>query len=558
MPAPFSTRLNDEFSPVFYKDGVVYCSNQGNNNLLSYNPKEGKLFRIFIYTNDEKPKAWMPGLFAREINSGFNDGPVTFNEAENIIYFSRNNIIDKHSISHASSSNKLGIYSAELIDGVWGNFKAFPYNSENWNCTTPALSSDGKRIYFSSDSPGGYGGMDLYCCEWNGNEWGLPVNLGPTINTPGNESFPFASKSEKLFFSSDGHPGFGGKDIFYARLENGKWLDPVHLDSSINSPADDFGIVTDSLFEKGYFSTNRRNSGDIFEFRLKEVDFADCIDIGKNNYCYTFWDENQHIFRNDSIFYEWDFGEGIKINGEEAGHCFPGPGHYIVKLTIRDRLTGDTITNQKEYDVAIDNIEQAEINSMFLCEANEPVKFKADIKDIPNFHAQNYYWDIGEGFKPGGASQILTLNEPGNHIVKLGLIGKTDSLSDPVKYCYQKEVRVYNKGERLIFNYKKGVGDFIDKTSTISYPVSRIISEIFTMKGLTSAQLSLIHEHLSDNELYELNFDRLGISSDSYDFLNSLSKIMVLDNDIIVEVLFNEEIERFEKDYKISDLFLRN
>lgn len=556
-PAPFSTRMNDEFSPVFYKDGVVFCSNQGNNNIITYNPKEGKLFKIFIYYNNNKSKTGIPSLFSKEINSGFNDGPVTFNEAKDVLYFSRNNIIDRHSINHADPSNKLGIYSAELIDGVWANFKSFPYNDDNWNCTTPALSADGKRIYFSSDRPGGYGEMDLYYCEMNDNEWNMPVNLGPAINTPKNESFPFASKSGKLFFSSDGHPGFGGKDIYYTWLENDKWVEPVHLDSSINSPADDFGIVTDSLFEKGYFSTNRRNSDDIFEFRLREVYFSECIEIEENNYCFTFWDDNQNILNNDSIFYEWDFGQGIKIVGKEAAYCFPGPGHYIVKLTIRDIFTGDTITNQMEYNVAIDNIEQAEISSIFLCEAHEPIEFKAFTKDIPNFQVQNYYWDTGEGFKPGEASQLLTLDEARYHIVKLGLIGKVDSLNDTIKYCYQKRVRVHNKGERQLFNKKKGGEDSIGKASQISYPVTRIISEIYTMKGLTSSQESLIRKHLSDNKTYEVKFDQFRLSSDSYYFLNSLSEILISDENISVEILLHAGNESFENDFNTLDLFLQ-
>src|ERR1035437_11092455 len=93
--------------------------------------------------------------------------------------------------------------------------------------------------------------------------WGEPVNLGPVINTTGNESYPFINASGDLFFSSDGHPGLGGKDIFFSQFSDTSWLAPVHLDPPVNSKFDDFGIITDTLFNEGYFLFNRKKSIDI-------------------------------------------------------------------------------------------------------------------------------------------------------------------------------------------------------------------------------------------------------------------------------------------------------
>lgn len=556
-PTIFSTRLNDEFSPVFYKNGIVFCSNKADNSVISYSNKDGRLFKIFFFDTGENSGNKFPNLFSKEINSGFNDGPVTFNAEENRIFFSRNNFATKHRGDNTDSSNKLGIYSAELIDETWTNFMAFRFNSENSNLTTPSLSPDGTRLYFSSDLPNGFGGMDLYYSDWVENEWASPVNLGPEVNTPKNESFPFACKSGKLFFSSDGHPGYGGKDIYYTRFENGKWATPVHLDSSINSIADDFGIVTDSLFEKGYFSTNRRNSDDVFKFNLNKIDFPDCIEIEENNYCYTFWDDNQNLFKNDSILYEWDFGEGLKIQGYEVSHCFPGPGQYIVKLTIKDKLTGDTITHKLEYDVLIENKKQAKINSGFLCEAEETVTFKGDILDVPNFQNLSYYWDIGEGFKPGESAQILTLNNAGYQIIKLGLIGKADSMDRTVKHCYQKMVRVYNKGDKQIYNFKKAAKDAIGKTGLKTNDSPHVNTEIYTMRGLTTIQEGLINKYLSENDLYEIQLDRSGISTKSHALLNSLSKKMTSDEDIMAEIKIHLKYEDTVKNITSSDLLLQ-
>ena len=361
--APFSSRINDEFSPVFYKGGIVFCSNQSDNSLVSYKDEQNRLFKIFYVTKKDSTGWKHPKILAKEITTDFNDGPVTFNENGNIIYYSRNNSIENSLRNISDTSNKLGIYSAELINGIWTNIKPFTYNNPLYSFCTPALTPDGERIYFSSDMPGGSGGMDLYYCDRRNNDWDQPVNLGPVINTPKNESFPFACKYGKLFFASDGHKGFGGKDLFYTQEINGEWIVPVHLDSAINSTADDFGLVTDSTFENGYFSTNRRKTDDIFSFSSAPVEFTNCDSIKENNYCFTFYDEQHQLIDTIPVTYQWDFGDGIIRIGTEVKHCFPGPGKYSVKLSIIDELTGDTIAEQVEYKVELENIEQAYINS---------------------------------------------------------------------------------------------------------------------------------------------------------------------------------------------------
>jgi hypothetical protein len=257
-PTQFSSRIYNEFSPVFYKGGIVFCSDQNDNSLVSYKGGQNRLFKIFFVTKKGSSGWTHPKILAKEITSAFNDGPATFNEIGNITYYSRNNSIENALRNISDTSNKLGIYSAELVDGIWTNIKPFTYNNPLYSFCTPALTPDGERIYFSSDMPGGYGGMDLYYCDRLNNDWDKPVNLGPVINTSKNESFPFACRFGKLFFASDGHKGFGGKDLFYTQEINKEWITPVHLDSAINSTADDFGIVIDSTFENGYFSLTGR------------------------------------------------------------------------------------------------------------------------------------------------------------------------------------------------------------------------------------------------------------------------------------------------------------
>ncbi len=441
-PTLFSSRIYDEFSPVYYKGGIVFCSDRNDNSLVSYTDDQNRLFKIFYVTRKGSSGWGHPMLLAKEITTAFNDGPVTFNENGNIMYYSRNNSIENSLRNISDTSNKLGIYSAELIGGIWTNIRPFTYNNLLYSFCTPALTPDGERIYFSSDMPGGIGGMDLYYCDRLNNEWIKPVNLGPVINTYENESFPFASEIGKLYFASDRHNGLGGKDLFYTRQINGEWIVPVHLDSTINSTSDDFGIVIDSTSENGFFSTNRRMTDDIFSFSSTPVEFAGCDSIKKNNYCFTFYDEKQYLIDTLPVIYKWDFGNGIIRIGKEVRHCFPGPGKYSVRLSILDELTGDTISNRVDYKVELQNIEQAYIKSDNAGIKDEPISFEGVTTDLKVIKVTDYFWNFGDGFKPGSQVFSNTFQKKGEYIVKLGLLTEKDSLGLISKICVMKKIKI--------------------------------------------------------------------------------------------------------------------
>ena len=442
MPARFSSRTCDEFSPVFYKGGIVFCSNERNNSLVGYKDEQNRLFKIFFVTKRSSNGWNHPKILAKEITTAFNDGPATFNEKGNIIYYTRNNSIENVLRNISDTSNKLGIYSAELIDGIWTNIKPFDYNNPHYSLCTPALTPDGDRIYFSSDMPGGNGGMDLYYCERHNNSWDKPVNLGPLINTNKNESFPFACKYGKLFFASDGLKGFGGKDLFYTQQINGDWIVPVHLDSAINSPADDFGILVDSTLENGYFSTNRLKTDDIFSFSSAPVEFTSCDTAKENKYCFTFYDEKQQLLDTVKAIYQWTFGDGIIHIGKEVQHCFPGPGKYSVSLTIIDGLTGDTIAKRVEYKAELENINQPYISSDKVGMVDKSMSFKGVTSDLKGIRITDFFWDFGDGFKQGGQSISHAFQKKGEYAVKLGLLSERDSLGVAGKKCVIKKIKI--------------------------------------------------------------------------------------------------------------------
>ncbi len=565
-PAEFSTRLNDEFSPVFYKNGIVYCTNQGSDGLVSYSQESGNMFKIFYCAKNEKFRWSVPSLFSKELSSGFNDGPATFNETGTVIWFSRNNNAKRDLGKDRGDIKTLGLFSAENQNGIWTDLRPFPFNDIDYNNTTPALSPDGSRLYFSSDRPGGFGGMDLYYCEKKGDQWSDPINLGARINTEKSESFPFMSKSGKLFFSSDGHPGFGGKDLFYTIYRQGEWQIPVHLDSSINSSFDEFGILTDSLFETGFFSTNRLRSDDIFEFSLNPVTFPTCYQIENNNYCFTFYDENQKGFNNDSVSYEWDFGQNIKKVGKEVGYCFPGPGQYLIRLTITDKLTGDTLVRQAEYEVNLGEREQAEILSYGFGFEGVPLKFYAETSGLKDVAAQSYYWDTGETFKPGPDTLAHTFQEKGIYTVKLGLFGQPDSQGIASKHCYETKIRIYNKDEYT----KMHVGSYaklpIIKPEAKTRTSQTLAAAIYLMNDLSQSQKEMITRHFDNRSKDFLVIDEKGLLPDSSSLLNSLSKILRNDESIRLEVYIrarsgktDKETQNITKSWSREiDFYLRN
>ncbi len=534
--APFSSRTNDEFSPVFYKGGIVFCSNQSDNSLVSYKDEQNRLFKIFYVTKKGSTGWTLPKLLAKEITTDFNDGPVTFNENGNIMYYSRNNSIKSYMRNISDTSNKLGIYSAELINGIWTNIKPFTWNNPLYTFCTPALTPDGERIYFSSDMPGGRGGMDLYYCDRNNNDWDQPVNLGPVINTPKNESFPFACKYDKLFFASDGHKGFGGKDLYYTLEINREWIIPVHLDSAINSTADDFGLVTDSTFENGYFSTNRRKTDDIFSFSSAPIEFTNCDSIKENNYCFTFYDEQHQRIDTIPVTYQWDFGDGIIRIGTEVKHCFPGPGKYSVKLSIIDDLTGESIAEQVEYKVELEKIEQAYIDSYNVGMTDKSISFDGVKTNLEGFRITDYLWNFGDGFKSGGPFMSKTFKKGGEYTVQLGLLAEEDSLGVISKKCVMKKIRIYDTNQELTLKGEGKADEVIEKTDSVGEQNKTTQIRIYFMDDLSEGQKSKIKESFKGYVESVVKFDQYGIIPASYPILDNIVRILKENPDIRLEI----------------------
>ncbi|HQW06345.1 MAG: PD40 domain-containing protein [Flavobacteriales bacterium] len=213
-----------------------------------------------------------PSLMQGAVNSKFHEGPVSVSASGDVIWFTRNGYFNGRSQRSSSGISRLAIYKAYDQGQGWGNVEQFLYNNSEISVGHPALSPDGKRLYFVSDMPGGYGGTDLYVCRDLGGQWGEPENLGSSINTSRNEVFPFIGANGTLYFSSNGHPGLGGLDVFAAPyLGSDEFSSPMNVGAPVNGTKDDFAFVIDAKEKRGFFSSNRpggQGDDDIYSFEM--------------------------------------------------------------------------------------------------------------------------------------------------------------------------------------------------------------------------------------------------------------------------------------------------
>lgn len=481
---PFNTQDYNEFAAVPYSGGIVFCSDRKENLLVTYSDQDNNTLTDIFFTSYRK-RSWTPVQhFSSSISTILNEGPASFTPAGDKIYFTRNIDVAKQ---RAAKKNPLGIFSAELIDGEWKNIASFSYNSNEYATGHPCISPSGQQLYFISDMPGGYGGTDIYMCELKDGKWGQPVNLGPAINTEANEMFPFISKKGELYFSSNRRDGAGGLDIYVSKQANGSWEKPKHMPSPINSFYDDFAFVCDASGKKGYFSSHRDGTDDIYSFELPVPDFEKCDSLKKNNYCFVFFEEG--IEQSDSlpVSYEWDFGDGTKMKSLEADHCFKGPGTYAVQLNVIDNTTGDVFYSEASYDLEVQDNEQVYINSPDTLLPGQAVQFDGIKTHLKDFKPYAYYWDFGAGMLDTGAVTSHLFASNGVYDVRLGVTSIKDNAGNFQKACVYKRIVVTDRAPvKTVAAVKKQSKELKDEKAVP--PVQKPLEEVYRVEVMNSKE----------------------------------------------------------------------
>lgn len=283
----FNNKESD-FSPSIYKNGIIFASTRLSSTLIQRSHGwTDKLF-VTMYESSNEDNFASVKIFAPNLKEKFNYGPGSYDAKNQVLYYSINN--PKRRSKKGVKDLRINIAKYNERRDSWTNVTSFIYNSKDYANTHPSINQNGKLLYFSSNMPGGYGGMDIYVVEKIGDStWTKPKNLGPRINSSADEVFPFIYGDEQLFFASNGRGGLGGLDVFVNYIKDSSHVSE-NLGEPLNSRYDDFGLVLYPKIESGFFSSNRMSGGlddDIFSYkrlkpRMKNIRFVIVDSLTKN------------------------------------------------------------------------------------------------------------------------------------------------------------------------------------------------------------------------------------------------------------------------------------
>jgi outer membrane protein OmpA-like peptidoglycan-associated protein/tetratricopeptide (TPR) repeat protein len=269
--------INSQYSDYgssFYNEKLVFTSSRDTGSLGQRKHTWTDQYFTNLYVSDltgDSLTAGTPKKFSSSIKSKFHEASAVFSKDGNTMYFTRNNYLEGKKGKDGNKVTLIKIYKANYVKNDWTNIIELPFNSDNYSTAHPALSADEKTLYFVSDMPGSLGESDIFKVSINSDgSYGIPVNLGKTINTPGKETFPFVTDDNEIYFASDTHSGLGGLDVFVAQIkEDGTFGQVQNVGADVNSPKDDFAYLIDTKSRIGFFSSNRENGkgyDDIYQF----------------------------------------------------------------------------------------------------------------------------------------------------------------------------------------------------------------------------------------------------------------------------------------------------
>lgn len=287
----FNTSVNSKYAEfgVTYtnNNNVLFASSKKNENDISFKKNRrlnNRQLYLELYSGilNDRGDIIQTKKFTNETNNKYFESDITFSRDLKTVFFTWNNFYNTQKRKDSAKWKTLRMVKASFNE----NFKIInttqlPFNSPEYSVRNPELSKDGKQLYFISDMPNGYGDTDIYVVNiHNDGTYSEPKNLGPNVNTQQAEMFPFIDENNTLYFSSYGHKGKGGLDIFKSEFKDGYFQKAKNLPKPINSKLDDFAFVINNDTNSG-FITSTRNGGkggaDIYAFKIKEIAKTDSL-----------------------------------------------------------------------------------------------------------------------------------------------------------------------------------------------------------------------------------------------------------------------------------------
>jgi len=417
-----------EYAPSYYNGDLYYVTNSEPESFERYDIPFSQIHRAKL--NGLKIEAGTAGSMPGAFNDlKINEGSITFSPDGNTAIFAKGNSDGK------KDRRSVDLFIAEKRNGQWQVPIPMPINSPEYWDSSPAFNNTGTTIYFASDRPGGYGGSDIYRATINARgRWSDVTNMGEDINTAGDEAFPYVSPDNKLYFSSDGHAGFGQYDLFEA-VNRGGNVTVRNLGPSFNTPSDDFGLIyTDFPFE-GFFSSNREGGAggdDIYSFVDNSADLKQITYVLKGTTFQRDEDSVRSILGNVHVKLMDESGVLVDdiISSRAGSFSFPvepereytligDKENFFTERTIFTTL-GETVPQESLVERYTEKVFDSEVTL-------DPIILNKAIV-IPNI-----YYDLNkDNIRSDAAEQLdkLVLLLADNPTIRIELSSHTDSRSD--------------------------------------------------------------------------------------------------------------------------------
>lgn len=388
-----------DFSPMWYDEGILFVSSRTDKPFSKTVFNWDQSSYLDLYYARAKPDGDLesPNIFHKKVNTKYHEGPLSFYNDQKNVVFTRNNYFKGRAKKSSDGITKLKLYFADRMKNAkgnaddWVNIRPFKYNDDEYSIGHPSITNNGKKMFFSSDMPGGFGGTDIYVTYLKNGEWGTPKNLGQTINTEGMEVFPYLN-GDYLYFSSDGHGGLGGLDLYRATLENEEAVEFKNLGHPMSSSFDDFSLIITDDDHYGYFSTNRDDTvydniyyfiydkpGDIF-VRGTVINNHDSTTVAESTV--KLMDVDGKVLKdtlsdtNGDFEFRLAYKRHYKLNAGKLGYVTINtdsiytakanviiedrilriePPHFVVSIMTIDKVTKEPIPNAKIHCLDLEN-----------------------------------------------------------------------------------------------------------------------------------------------------------------------------------------------------------
>jgi plastocyanin len=416
-------KLNDpitnEMAPFVHDSTLYFISNRKSNLVKNVFDQEDRfLYKLYKAHIDKDGNTGRTTLFEATAGQELTVGPMTMS-TDGVTLIATLNKKNELKLQRGNREpNQLWLFQSQKAGSNWQEFRELPFGYGSYSVTHPSLSTDGTMLFFCSDMPGGYGGTDIYVSRKVEGRWDTPENLGPAINTAGNEVFPFWHSSGKLYFSSDGHGGMGGTDIFYS-IYDGKWNTPVALAEPVNTPYDDFSCFIFTDESRGLFASNRDGSDDLYQFEYKIAFCEDPSEVTEDYYCFTLYETSGFDPDTMQIRFIWEFNDGTILEGSEVDYCFPGPGQYEVILNVVDPVTGEELKAADRNKILLEMTKQVYFQAPERIKQGEEILFDASLNGYQDTGDIQYFWNFGTGEEQQMGKTIRhTFRKKGIYMVK--------------------------------------------------------------------------------------------------------------------------------------------